>query len=250
MRPIRPTFATSSDRWAIQVTDDNSRTLIDCSTNVAFHSASGAAAETQHVYLKNSGVADHIAKQQPTRVLEIGLGTGMAMLMTMDLAQTNHAPLQYVAIESDWLQADVLQQLNLQDVVSESSLLTKFLQLRRSLGADLPSAIYRWSASDLHHLTVYHMTAQRFLQQSEESRSFDAVFFDPFAPSVCPELWQTDFLACLQPLLKSDGKLVTYCVNRAVRESFMEAGFEVERVAGPVGGKREVLIAAPRREAN
>ena len=65
----------------VQITDDDSRTLIDPVGEVAFHSGSGALAETRHVYLKNSGVSARLACGKNTSVLEIGLGTGLGMLL-------------------------------------------------------------------------------------------------------------------------------------------------------------------------
>ena len=44
-------------------------------------------------------------------------------------------------------------------------------------------------------------------------------------------------------MLGVNGRLVSYCVNRRVRDTLTEVGFAVNRVAGPVGGKREVLVA-------
>ncbi len=43
--------------------------------------------------------------------------------------------------------------------------------------------------------------------------------------------------------LRTGGKLDSYCVNRRVRDDLALAGFEVDRVPGPPGGKREVLVA-------
>ena len=65
----RQLLAIAGTRKVMQVTDDNSRTLIDPVTGVAFHSASGALAETRHVYLNNSGVKERLSQGDPTAVL-------------------------------------------------------------------------------------------------------------------------------------------------------------------------------------
>ncbi|MEQ1905769.1 MAG: MnmC family methyltransferase, partial [Pirellulaceae bacterium] len=56
------------------------------------------------------------------------------------------------------------------------------------------------------------------------------------------------FLQRLFDELKPGGNLVTYCVKRQVREAMEAAGFSVAKTAGPVGGKREVLLATRRTE--
>jgi tRNA U34 5-methylaminomethyl-2-thiouridine-forming methyltransferase MnmC len=50
--------------------------------------------------------------------------------------------------------------------------------------------------------------------------------------------------------LNADGRLVTYCVSRMVRERFREAGFDVHKLRGPCGGKREVLMATCRSDCD
>jgi tRNA U34 5-methylaminomethyl-2-thiouridine-forming methyltransferase MnmC len=239
----RHTIPVPGQPWIVQITDDHSRTLIDPSTQVAFHSASGAASETRHVYLHNSSVASRLAAGQATSVLEIGLGTGMGLLMSVDAAIAAGVNLRYVAVESAWLPSDVLEQLNLSDWVQEKSVVKEFLNWRRSLGDRVSPGLYCRQVGSDQHVTVHVTDAVEYVNSASSDCEFDAIYFDPFAPAVNPELWQPDFLTVLGRLLSPRGRLVTYCVSRAVREAFTEAGFQVERVRGPVGGKREVLIA-------
>ncbi len=52
-------------------------------------------------------------------------------------------------------------------------------------------------------------------------------------------------------LLKEGGSLTSYCVKSEVRRHLAQIGFEVERLPGPVAGKREVLKASrPQRSAS
>lgn len=39
------------------------------------------------------------------------------------------------------------------------------------------------------------------------------------------------------------GVLTTYCAKGVIRRRLQSAGFEVERLPGPVNGKREILRA-------
>jgi tRNA U34 5-methylaminomethyl-2-thiouridine-forming methyltransferase MnmC len=241
MPPPRKTFAVGHDNLIVQITDDDSRTLIDTKANVAYHSASGALAETRHVYLSNSGVADRLSSEIPTSVLEIGLGTGMGMLLTLDAALASKTSLDYTAIEYQWPNADVLRQLNLGDHMGDPSIVARFLDWRQLLGRAAPTGIYQWQGGPDQTVTIHHTDALTW--EAGTTSVYDAIYFDPFAPDANPELWNPRFLSRMYGLLDDAGRLVTYCVNRQVREDFASVGFRVRRVRGPQGGKREVLIA-------
>ncbi len=71
----------------------------------------------------------------------------------------------------------------------------------------------------------------------------DAVYFDPFSPETNPELWSNPILGSMHSILCPEGILTSYCVKSQVRRMLEEIGFCVRKVAGPFGGKREVLQA-------
>lgn len=241
MKPSRALFPLPESRWSVQITDDRSRTLIDPARGVAFHSASGGLAETTHVYLENSGVAERLRSRQPCNVLEIGLGVGMGLLVTLDAAITHSCPLHYVAIENDWLPGDVLRTLNFEELLSQPSLAESFYQWRDSFGSMVPAGEHRRMFGPSQQVIVHHLDALLWTPAPEQR--FDAIYFDPFAPEINPELWSSSFLSRLQRLLGPHGRLVTYCVNRQVRETLCAAGFIPQKVPGPPGGKREVMVA-------
>ena len=61
------------------------------------------------------------------------------------------------------------------------------------------------------------------------------------------DLWTPDFLGRMHELLRSGGHLVTYCVNRRVKDALQSCDFEIKCLRGPVGGKREVMRATRSR---
>src|SRR6056297_1619711 len=144
MKPARCTIDIPHPNLVIQVTDDGSRTLIDPATDVAYHSGCGAVAETRHVYLRNSSVEDRFINRLPTSVLEIGLGTGLGLLMTLDHARRHAAPLRYTAWEQQWLAADVLEQLDLGRHLHDPSLAEALIDWRRSLEVEVSAGRYQW----------------------------------------------------------------------------------------------------------
>ena len=255
--PCRPRFSTPDVDRVIQVTDDGSRTVVCLSSEDAYHSGCGAVAETRHVYLHNSGVRERLQANRPTRILEVGLGTGMGLLLTLSDALQHDTPLDYVALENDWLRAELLQQLQPESWTAErssgsllepsDSLVEQWIQWRQSLGEVVRPGRYGWTVDDRRRVLVELTDAQTWRPDAAslmtQPASFHAVYFDPFAPASNPELWTESVLAVMHEALTSGGKLVTYCCSRAVRDALSRVGFQVDRTAGPVGGKREVLIA-------
>ena len=243
--PERDTIATSLPDISVLITDDGSRTLIQNDTGDTYHSGCGALAETREVYFRNSGVADRIASQTATSVLEIGLGTAMGMLVTIDAAISAGTPLRYVAWEKDWVPACVLRPLQLERCVVNSDLVHRFIEFRDGISYPTPDGTYLWNASERSDIPceIHFHIGDVLASLQEDTDRFDVVYFDPFAPATNAMLWESNFLRRIGNLLTTRGRLVTYCCSRAVRDAMESAGFNVERVPGPKGGKREVLIA-------
>ncbi len=238
---VRKTLSTHHPRLWVQITDDGSRTLIDPKTQVAFHSASGALSETRHVYFRNSGIADRLAQGEPTSVLEIGLGTGMGMLVTLDAARSADAVVDYTAVDSEWISARLIRQLRPWEWTTDRTVVERFLQWRESLPNPVPAGLYRWKCNQKQCVSVHVGNAETW--QPEAGKKYDAIYFDPFAPDVCGKLWQPIVLATMHEILRPDGRLVTYCVSRKIRAVLSDVGFDIRTVPGPLKGKREVLIA-------
>lgn len=74
-------------------------------------------------------------------------------------------------------------------------------------------------------------------------RDIDIVYFDAFAPEKQPEMWSAEVFARIYETMRNGGVLTTYCAKGAIRRLLQTTGFSVERLAGPVGGKREILRA-------
>ena len=73
--------------------------------------------------------------------------------------------------------------------------------------------------------------------------SYDVVYYDAFSPERQPEMWGEELFVKLYDAMNEGGVLVTYCAKGVVRRTLQAVGFSVERIAGPAGGKREILRA-------
>ncbi len=241
---IRSTIDSVDPSRLVQITDDGTRTLVNRATGDSYHSASGALSETIHVYLRNSGIENRLERGLPTRVLEIGLGTAMGMLATVDLAASTGTSLQYVAIENDWISYEVIRSLHPESWVRDAEIVESFLTFRASLPFVVTPSNYRWSLRSNIEVSIQVGNALDIHLIDAIEERFDAIYFDPFAPESNPTLWQREFLERMFSLLKPGGRLTTYCVKREVRDLLYHIGFCVEKVRGPAKGKREVLIAS------
>jgi tRNA U34 5-methylaminomethyl-2-thiouridine-forming methyltransferase MnmC len=67
----------------------------------------------------------------------------------------------------------------------------------------------------------------------DEAFLADAIFFDPFSPRVCPQLWTVDFFSQVVQCLARDGRLATYSRSAAVRAAMLEAGLQIGTI--PLG---------------
>ena len=216
----------------LRTTGDGSRTLYSERYAETFHSHKGALTESKHVFLRGAGVAERLRGSSATNLLEVGFGTGLNFFLTADAALKHGAELRYTALERDLLSAEAFASLEHETYLEHPELLGRFLTWRRS-GAT--SFTFKGVRLEL-------LLGDAIRQRLPENR-FHAVYQDAFSPDVNPELWSEAFLDKLRVSLTDDGVLSTYCVKGTVRRRMQALGFEVEKRAGPPGGKREMLVA-------
>lgn len=249
------------------VTDDGSRTLCNLATEETFHSGCGALTESLVVYLENSEIGPKLRCGSPCRVLEIGFGTGTTFFLAAALAELNQTSLLYHGIESNPLPASTFIDLQLAECVSNPTGigLPNWIRAESEAVALIVSKLvgqfsqrFRWNETkpnpqmrlssrvDLFlHLQDARVAVEMLARQIavQESEQFDAVFFDPFCPDHCPELWTAEVLTNCYSALCAGGRFVSYCVKSSVRRRLAAIGFDVQKRLGPKGGKREVLVA-------
>ncbi len=143
-------------------------------------------------------------------------------------------------MESEWLPADLIRQLNPWQWTDDHALVDQYLGWRSDLGETPEDGEYRWQIDPDRQITIRIGPAQKW---SPSGQTFDAIFFDPFAPDVDPMLWRKEVFVNMHAALRHHGKLVSYCVSRAVKDALTEAGLQPRTVAGPANGKRDVLVA-------
>ena len=217
-------------------TGDGSHTLHSERYGETFHSINGATTESRHVFLDASGVTQRLARQQATRVLEIGFGLGLNFLLTADLALQHGTPLDYHALENDSAILLAIPFLHYEQHLQNPQLLD-------GLVAGLHDAqhqqITRLCMGPDVSLTLHHADA---VSDALPPGRFNALYLDAFSPDSNPECWTEAFLIKLRSHLLSGGVLTTYSAKGSVRRALIAAGFTVKKIAGPPG-KREMLHA-------
>lgn len=227
------------DSYAAAVTADGSKTLLSERYGQSFHSDKGALTEARHVFLAASGVAERLAHSQPSRVLEVGFGTGLNFFLTADLALEAGAALHYVALEQTLLTANVVSNLEYAQHLQTPGLIDAYLSFRRQLPTTVAAGSYVFSYQQVRLELLIGNASEPELSET----FFDAVYQDAFSPDANPELWTATFFTRLYTALKPGGVLTSYSVKGAVRRTLVALGFEVQKLPGPIGGKREMLRA-------
>lgn len=228
---------TWRDGTEVVVTGDGSRTLRPRGGE-GYKSLAGALTEARHVYLEGSGVGARLRAGAPTRVIEIGFGTGLLFLVTAALAAESGAELSYLGVELQLPPAPMLEALGYAELLAPSPLPALLTSWRASLGAAPPLGEYTLQAGRTR-LTLQVADART----APLEPGAHALYHDAFSPRTNPALWQAPYLARLAALLEPAGSLVSFSVAGPVRRALIAAGLEVRKLPGPPGGKREVLVA-------
>lgn len=213
----------------LERTADGSYTLYVPELDEHYHSVKGALTESRHIFI-DMGLK-HSAAAEP-RILEIGLGTGLNCFLTLLEAEASCRKVHYTGIERYPLGPDTIARLDYPSLL-DRGYEGRYLAIHQApWGQDEP--LSPWFT--LHKIEG-DFTRYTFPE------GYDIIYFDAFAPEKQPEMWEQSLFDGLYRALNAGGILTTYCAKGAVRRMLQAAGFRVERLAGPPGGKREILRA-------
>ena len=212
----------------LRITGDGSHTIYVKELDEPYHSIHGSLQESMHVFI-NQGF--RLIRHTPVHILEIGLGTGLNLLLTLASSQKTGTEIIYHAVEKYPLMPEEFGVLNFEQFIP-----------------DLPPGILQalhmgpWGKE-------FSLTEKfRVLKEHADIRSmapgdiFDLVYFDAFAPDKQPELWSEKIFTRVADSMKSGSILVTYAAKGSVRRTMKACGFQVEKLPGPPG-KREMTRA-------
>lgn len=224
-RVFSPYYFNGMER-IIEHTADGSATLFIPELNEHYHSVKGARTESQHIFI-DMGLKK--SNTNPTRILEIGFGTGLNAYLTLVECRQSQRAVVYTGIELYPLNWEMVRELDYSD---------------DSLFREIHTTPWESEERITPEFTLEKKKMDFTTQSAELSeRSFDVVYFDAFAPEKQPEMWEQEQFDFLYSILNKEGILTTYCAKGVVRRMLQAAGFIVERLPGPPNGKREILRA-------
>lgn len=208
----------------IKETADGSPTLFSEHFQQYYHSIFGAKLESERVFLE-LGWAAARQKSQPIRLFEFGFGSGLNALLTWQQADIQGCVTHYTGLDAHPISAELAKKIHYGDETRLNSL------------HEAAWETWHWGSPTFR----FRKIKQTWVDY-QDTDSYDIIYFDAFPPSAQPELWTTDVFAKMATLLVPGGILTTYCAKGIVKRNLREAGFRVEKHAGPPR-KREVIRA-------
>lgn len=235
----------------IEKTEDGSATLFVPELNEHYHSTKGARTESQHIFIDMGLKASPVASP---RILEIGFGTGLNAWLTLEEAERSRRNVHYTGVELyplDWQTVEQLGYISSEEQIminGGKSTTEGKQQFATVLFEQLHTSPWGEDVQLTPHFTLLKIKADVNKLSTKDDKCIidgrpDIIYFDAFAPEKQPEMWTQELFDRLYVLLSAEGILTTYCAKGVVRRMLQAAGFIVERLPGPPGGKREILRA-------
>jgi tRNA 5-methylaminomethyl-2-thiouridine biosynthesis bifunctional protein len=203
-----------------------------------YHSADGALAQAQHVFLRGNGLPGRWAGRHRFVILETGFGLGNNFLATWaawreDAARCEH--LVFISVEKH-----PLQRADLERAHATSPL--------KALAAEL-AAQWPLPTPNVHGLAFEQGRVELLLALGDVGEMLprlqarlDAIYLDGFAPARNAAMWAPAVFKRLARLSSPGTSAATWSTARAVRDGLAQAGFQVETAPG-FAHKREMSVA-------
>jgi len=211
--------------YTICLTQDNSPSFYSSYFDENGHSLSGAKKETLHNYILGCGVHEKLNKLSSIHIYEVGFGSGLGALTTLEELLRNNASgeVLYSACELDDLLAlKAIELFEVYNPVIEESDTKVSLSIKKG-------ELY-------FKITVYFGDARETIR-GLKGPPLHAIYQDPFSPAKNPLLWTTEWFCDLRKYCDSSVTMATYTTAKATLKSMIEAGFTVSLVPG-FGSKR------------
>lgn len=212
----------------IIVTGDGSHTLRNHALQETYHSVHGAIRESLHVFIE-TGLMTLMGKgMEKICIFEMGFGTGLNALLTLDRARLYKQKVIYTVIEPYPLPENIWSALNYSDSLGNAR--------EYNLLHHAP-----WQIATALDPYFELLKIRTTLQQYEPvNKCFDLIYYDAFAPSKQPELWQLPLLSKVAGTLRPGGVFVTYCAQGQLKRNLGVLSLDVETLPGPPGKKEMV----------
>lgn len=213
----------------ITKTADGSTTIYIPEMDENYHSHHGAIQEAKHVFVQY-GVGS--VSEEELTIFEMGFGTGLNALLTLDYALANNKKINYLGIEAFPVDVEMIDDLNYVESI-DLDLWAAFDQMHNCPWNE------KFDLFENFQLTKIHQKIEDYEPVPE---SIDIIYFDAFGPRAQGDMWELPVLEKMAQMIKPGGILVTYCAQGQFKRHLKSLGFTIERLPGPPG-KREMTRA-------
>jgi len=218
-----------SMKTELLITEDGSHTLFVPEIDECYHSSHGAIQESRHIFIE-AGLKMWFKNE--INILEIGFGTGLNAFLALIEGERAGKKIKYTTLEKFPLEMGKTQSLNYVNQIDTNKKLL-FENLHNSA----------WEAEvEITPQFILNKIECDFTTYNIESQ-YDVIFFDAFSPEKQAEMWTEEQFVKIYTHCNRGAILTTYCAKGIVRRALQNAGFTVDRLAGPPG-KREILRAS------
>ncbi|MEK6780224.1 MAG: tRNA (5-methylaminomethyl-2-thiouridine)(34)-methyltransferase MnmD [Bacteroidota bacterium] len=225
------------DKLELITTSDGSHSLLNSELNETYHSVHGAIQESIHVFINNG--LDYFEQKnriKEVRILEVGFGTGLNALLTLQYSLDHARSIYYETLEAFPIDQKTASQLNYPSALDFPDAEKYFIKLHQSLWNQQIAITNEFS------IVKHHVKIQDIQLGSEK---FDVIYFDAFAPSKQPDMWELSILKKIARAIKPGGVFVTYCAKGQLKRDLKSLNLLVETLDGPPGKKEMVRAVKP-----
>ena len=222
----------------VQATEDGSETCFNDEFGQAYHSKFGAYREALEKHVRACKIPELAENQGMLKILDICFGLGYNSFVAIDEAcKVNpEIEIEIIGLEND---TEILKK------IPECKMPKSISVIASEAKQSIPEhGLVHYIRHDKYSIDLLMGDARETVKTLEEA-SFDAVFFDPFSPSVCPQLWTEEFIAEVVSKVKVGAYISTYSTARVVKDNFKNAGCEITE--GPLCGRRNGGVLARRQ---
>ena len=210
--------------WIPQLTQDGSYTFFSEEFGEAFHSYQGAKTESFEKFSDAINL-QHKARQSEIKLLDVCYGLGYNTAAAIEVIREVNPSCN---IEIYGLELDA--------TVPIGAVTPQLLQYWSDHVQQILKSLAQHQQCHQNHLEAQLLIgdARQTIQQLIESEfQADAIFFDPFSPAHCPQLWTIEFFQRIVQCLALTGKLATYSRSASVRAALLTSGLQVGTI--PIG---------------
>ncbi|MFC5429221.1 bifunctional tRNA (5-methylaminomethyl-2-thiouridine)(34)-methyltransferase MnmD/FAD-dependent 5-carboxymethylaminomethyl-2-thiouridine(34) oxidoreductase MnmC [Paraburkholderia denitrificans] len=212
-----------------------------------YHSASGALAQAQSVFLHGNQLPGRWQNRRIFTVLETGFGLGVNFLTTWEAWREDPSRcerLHFVSVEKHPFSREDLRTV-LASVVAHTSLIARAQELADAWPMLVPGTHRLEFEGGRVTLTLVFGDAVEALPKMWLRA--DAFYLDGFAPAKNHELWSQTMFKALARVAGEDATFATWSCAGEVKHALVDNGFEYRKIEG-FGSKRAMLVGrfAPR----